>query len=78
MKVVSSSTYNEACRQAMDIVNKNKTSRNKKRMSDLSSNEDSEGESWTIQALYKDMMCMMKEMRGGDRRGEEAKEKKEL
>lgn len=64
MKVVPPFTYQDACDRAMDIESEDKTTSNKKRLSDGSSDEESEGESKTIQALCKDMMRMMKEMKG--------------
>lgn len=64
MKVVPPSTYKKACDTAMDIESKDKTSRSKKENSNASSEEESKEESKTIQALHKDMMRTMKEIKG--------------
>lgn len=75
MKVVPPPSYDEAYNRAMDIESENKTSWGKRWTSDGdNTDEDSDGGSKTVQALRKDMMRMMKELKGDKESGREGKE----
>lgn len=73
--MVPPTSYDEAYNRVMDIECDSKTSKGKQRASDDdSTDESSNGESKTVQALQKDMLWMMQELKADKESGRDDKE----
>lgn len=58
----------------MDIDSESKTFKGKKKLNDDNTEESNDGESKTVQAIHRDMMQMMKELKVEKESGKEGKE----